>query len=286
MKTYFLPPKPDIAPNTSIKLGSIILSPHLAEEPLSPNPPPIPPHLHQPDHIETDWSWTTSQHRSHNAGIWTSFLQLFLGAGIDVSGEAARSASDAWSAARLTTQRFVPDLAYVRQAVAADEVQEYLGSEGSFRAKKIYMVTGVKIASGAGVESGVEREMGVNFSPGVDGSGVGVPLALGMAVGGSRGFSDVRSSRSVTDFVFAYRLRQIRYKVKGGEEFVTHREFSEGAFYGEEMQDILSGPPTIEFEAEDLEDQDASGEDFEATQVLDVPGDDEGEDCQVAVLLN
>ncbi|GME44506.1 uncharacterized protein LTHEOB_8388 [Neofusicoccum parvum] len=288
MKTYFLPPSTEIAPDGLIKLGNIIISPRLVEEPINSGPPPeIPPALRQADHIEENWSWERESHHAFNGGVWASFLQLILGVGADVGGGASRSAREMYSAARLTTTRFRPNLDYVKQAVAADDVQDYLKGQNLFRHKDMYMVTAVKISSGAFIARRKSRDRNANFSPVVDGTTVAMmPISAGFKVEGSRGGSDTRSAQVVNDIVFAYQLRQIRVKKKGEEESITNQQFTDGAFYNLDDMDIDDeSTEEIEFEIAEFADEDSSGSEVGmGIRLWDAVDDNEAELCQVAVL--
>ena len=99
----------------------------------------------------------------------------------------------------------------------------------------IYMITGVKIARGATVNMIKEHEVGGKMHLGVHGAPAGVPGAVGPKVAISSKKTEGPSFRDSSDFVFAYRLREIFYQ-KGQ---VKHKEYNKGALYtssGEEEE--------------------------------------------------
>lgn len=225
-KTYFLAPTRDCPPSGPIALGNIITSPLTPELPLSAplridqNVMPILVTYHE------NWRLELEKHKKGKVGIWTSFLQM-VGIGADFSVSYDISSSSIYEFKRLETQTFWPSKAYVQKSVTAPEVQEFLAKK-RFR-HNVYMITAISVAVGATMTSKALRERGVYVQLGMDGTIAGVPIKAGINSDVGWGENQGVSFQGGSDFVFAFRLREICYTAKRG---IVEKDFTRGTLYG------------------------------------------------------
>ncbi|KAF2463703.1 uncharacterized protein BDR25DRAFT_205558, partial [Lindgomyces ingoldianus] len=225
--TYFLTPPRPYPPSGPIRLGGIIPSPTLPDEPL--HIPSVPESHEISSFNEKNWSGSHVRTSSSRFGIWTSFLQMILSVGGDISVTSKSEINEAWSVDNMCTMSFVPSQAFIEKSVQAEQVRHYI-IENRWR-EKIYMITGVMIASGATTFRESLEERGLFISVGVDATAwTGVPISLGPEAKWKKNEVVGRRSEQQDDFVFAFRVREIRVRRKGGVK--STRAFNKGALFG------------------------------------------------------
>ncbi|KAI4159206.1 MAG: hypothetical protein LQ342_006789 [Letrouitia transgressa] len=259
-KTYFLVASPDFPPSGPIALGNIITSPSSPEEALNTQArEPIEPVY---ESYQENWTFDVSRYKQNKLGIWTMFLQM-LGAGIDMSSERIMGDNQVYRFDRLETRFFIPSSEYLRASISTPEVQSYIKRKG-FR-KNLYMITAIKIAVGASTTKEKLRERGVHLQVGVDGTAVGVPLGAGPNIEISKGKDTTISFDNSSDFVFAFRLREIYYSKKS----LKHRKYDKGNLFGldqdgqKQVAGAEEGNANEEAQLEGLAYDDVEAEDFE-----------------------
>ncbi|KAF4468175.1 hypothetical protein FALBO_4941 [Fusarium albosuccineum] len=126
----------------------------------------------------------------------------------------------------LQTLSFEPSDDYMRQSMSTPKVQQYLARH--HLRKRIFIITGVKIAFGAKVKDEESSLGNANISLGLDGTAVGVAVGVGPHAEGTRGYSQSMSFERAEPFVFAYRLREIRYR----RGVASDKPYRDGALYG------------------------------------------------------
>lgn len=255
-KCYFLAPTRNNPPEGPIRLGNILASPKSPEDPINTKPFEIEP-ASVYTHNEYDWSLVRDKDSGFEFGIWASFLQLIFGIGGAVAASWTSSHSADWKCKKLCTVEFTPTQAFVSEIVQNQDVRDYLID--SFH-KKIYMITGLKIASGASAVVKATKERGLNLHIGFDGTSLGIPLSAGPYSNIARKTEEQESFGNADDFVFAFRLRQIKVKAKGK---VQHKAFTDGAFFDIDsaLQQGLN-KEDVEIVVEELVPDDASGAEF------------------------
>ncbi|KAF2023076.1 hypothetical protein EK21DRAFT_95200 [Setomelanomma holmii] len=259
---YFLAPTRTSSPEGSIRLGSIIASPELVDDPISTTSPASPDAASVTTYTERNWSKSvTTELNSGRIGIWASFLQVIVGVGGDVGVSWANEASQTYSAKVMKWTEFRPSLAYIKNAVEDEEVDEFI--RGNKFREKVYMVTGVMVASGASGVIRSMRERGIYAHVGVDGTAL------------SGEFSDA------DDFVFAFRMRQIKVRKTGD---ITHKAKVDGALFGaedgdEELRRQKAEEDAIGVTVEGLNDGDADDGDFGMEGTVVDAVDIDGQDC-------
>ena len=283
VKAYFIAPTRDCPPSGPIALGSIITSPLSPE--LSLNPPLPINQTTVSRRTEANWKLEVSKYKKGKVGLWTSFLQI-AGVGADLHVSHEQSAHSVYEFERLDTYTFWPSKSYVKASVMAPEVQAFL--EGKRCRQNVYMITGISIAVGATVSHMALRRRGVFVHAGVDGTTSGVPFSAGPKVNAEWGGMQGTSSQRGSDYVFAFRIREICYTMKRG---IVEREYTKGALFG--LGDIGQGDSEMEakrkvgvgdehFELLGLAEEDVTGDDV-GVDVREVE-DEYGEICECVTL--
>ncbi|KAF2005416.1 hypothetical protein P154DRAFT_559949 [Amniculicola lignicola CBS 123094] len=278
--TYFLAPSRPYPPSGPIQLASIIPSYKLPDEPLYT--PPAPDASSVSELNEKDWSGSHIYKKSSSFGVWTSFLEFFLGAGIDLHLKSNSELVEKWAIKDMCTMSFVPTTKYIEEVVQKQEVLDYV--VGNFFREKIYMVTGIMVASGAHSVKETLEERGVYVHAGVDLlAWTGIPLS----VGPEGKLKKKEAMRVVTNteeaFVFAFRVREIRLKRKGGVK--DHKLYSQGALFGlDKAREVLKKVYDEEIEVEGLGEE-ADEEEFKigVKHVLQAGDEDVEEECLVVL---
>lgn len=278
VKTYFLAPTRDCPPSGPIALGNIIASPSSPEEALnSRSALPTGPIY---ESYQTNWTAEVGRRRQGKIGLWTKFLQV-LGVGIDFSVNYDIGKTDIYYFDRMETRFFMPDKAYIEESMSSPEVRDFI-VRSKFRAN-VYMITGIKVAIGASVMSTKLRQRGIHVQLVVDGTAVGVPLSLGPDIEVSSGRTQGISFDDASDFIFAFRLREIIYSKRQG---IVHREFGKGALFGLEDDHRKPAVERKEDVSEDFEllgpaDEDVTAEDLDLEASAVVDDDEEACECLI-----
>ena len=281
-KTYFLAPNLDYPPSSNISLGRIWTDPSDPGTCINPDGPlPFPSNMQVQHGHKTEWRNKTGGQHKGLIAIWARFLQVV---GIDAEASITwhNSKGDTYEFKTLDTEFIDPTMEYYTQSVLAPSVAEYI-VETKFK-KSIYMITGVKIARGADVEQARSKEAGTHLKVGVDGTTAGSPVAAGPEVTISSSKTETTSSKGSSDFVFAYRLREIYYS-KGK---VKHREHNKGALQDlggsstkRSKEDVSAIPP---LEISGYAEEDVSGEGCAVSKKLAID-EDNGEECNIVTLV-
>ncbi|KAF2189299.1 hypothetical protein K469DRAFT_62757 [Zopfia rhizophila CBS 207.26] len=268
---WFLAPRAS-HPDGPIKLGSILISPIQPEGPLYDSSHLLSKSEHVTLWKERDFKFDSTKENSGRVGIWASFLQLIVGIGGDASVGISRSGDYTLTAERMTTKSFIPSQAYIEACIQQKVVRTYI-TESRFR-NKIYIIVGTMIASGASgcIKYMKEHDMGLLL--GFDGTPAGVPLSAGPEVEFSSRHKTGVGSKDADDFVFAYRLREIKVKNAGKmvQRVVRKGALFEGDGSLEDYEGFLKKEEeTAVVEVVGLSEDDVTGDDFdyEAIEAVD-----------------
>ncbi|KAL8880049.1 MAG: hypothetical protein Q9198_002463 [Flavoplaca austrocitrina] len=236
-------------------------------------------------HEETDWKLILEKHKGGSIGLWGSFL-LVMGAGGDIGFTHGIVDVRTYQFDRLETQTFWPTEEYVKSSVGSKAVQDFLKSKKFFH--NVYMVTSIKIAHGANISRSAMRYHGVFAQLGVDGTPAGIPISAGPQGDLEWGRTKTSSLDRESGFVFAFRLREVRYTTKRG---LKQNEFVKGALFGlgeSTLDEVRAGEDagidleeSQEFELMGLADDDVCADDVDesAKEIVD-----DGEMCECVVL--
>ncbi|KAH7079794.1 hypothetical protein FB567DRAFT_129080 [Paraphoma chrysanthemicola] len=280
---YYLAPTRTNPPEGVIRLGSIVTSPSLVDEPISTGSPAIPDPASITTHVERNWSKSITAAKGGSIGIWASFLQFIVGVGGDVGISASDETTQKYGAKVMKWSEFRPSVDYVRAAVRDKSVHEYI--RGNKFRENVYMVTGVMLASGATGVIEKMAERGLYAHVGIDAtllSGGMAPIAVGPEIESTQVMASKEQFGDADEFVIAFRLRQIKVK-KTGE--VSQKAKVDGALFGiddvaGELRKRKEEEDRIGIWMEGLEEEDASVEQFRLDELLvrDALGSD-GQEC-------
>ena len=130
----------------------------------------------------------------------------------------------------MDTERFVPSLAYLTQALKSDFIRDYCRKWWS---PSIYLVTGLKIAEKASVQSGSSYNNGGNVHATVDATALGVPLKAGPSAEASTAKARGNAKYIEGPFLLAYQLKRLKLKrdgfLKSSESFNKFALFDDSA---------------------------------------------------------
>ncbi|SCO50254.1 uncharacterized protein FFMR_10209 [Fusarium fujikuroi] len=268
--SYFLAPNSSPSEG-SIRLGNILSTPALADDPINEGHFPPQVSMDVIEHNQNNFTFGMSAKNGRSFGVWASFLQT-LGIGGDAIVDWSKEHTEQWACENLKTLSFNPTISYVSQCLKDEGVQKFMRANRPwFATNKLYMITGIKIAYGAASTIEHAKQRGLNLKFGTDFTSQGVPISLGPQIGGSNTISTKQSQSGGDPFVFAFRLRRIKISRKGE---VSHERYSKGAVLGirEEGND-----QDVEIVVEGVEDFDAGGEEFQlnSRDVFDEASSDE-----------
>ncbi|KAG4434253.1 hypothetical protein IFR05_010272 [Cadophora sp. M221] len=245
-RTYFLVPTRDTPPSGPIFLGSIIKSPRSPELSINGKKSPLLSALEVNVTRLVDSSRQLTKSGKGKTGVWVEFLGG-MGIGADISGNWDNIEQSTYKFAELITKTISPSLAEISAIFNEAEVQQCL-KDSRFR-DNLYMITGIKIARGADVAVSKIRSRGGNLNFGIDTTPFGVPIQIGPDIEISKEVGQSFEEKHTEDFVFAYRLREIRYRKKVVED---QKEYRKG--------DLMGAGPRKNYESEHTEDNKKKGD--------------------------
>ncbi|KAF5002041.1 hypothetical protein FGRMN_652 [Fusarium graminum] len=258
---YFYAPTWDYPPDGPIKLGNIVSSvkkPHL---PLNTAPPSG---IFRTEKKSVEY--TKEKLRSGRFSILTKFLSVF-GLGVDVGAEVERIDEETFAFDTLETIQFIPNYAYLQECVESEAVRRWL--ELSRYRKPIYVITGLKVVTGAKAYTIRSRTVGGNLAAEVDGtiwSGGAVPIGGGPGVGAKVGGKQSVKWES-GNFVFAFRVSKIRVAKTG--HVASETEFTHGAMMDSALESWMPEMEESNLALISVEDPSAKDEGFDAKELME-----------------
>jgi hypothetical protein len=157
-----------------------------------------------------------------------------------------------------------PDLPYVADAMRHGDVEISLKNWKNPFKRRVYMVTGVRIVSGAHLK---RREAASSKHTGVaEGAAPDQSLSAGTQGDVATSSTESEEFEKASDFVFAYRLNEVEYRGT-----VAHRPYTGGEAASAEKHPEQRGDEVVidDFEVLELSEVDLADEedDFERVQV-------------------
>ncbi|EPE08546.1 major facilitator superfamily mfs-1 [Ophiostoma piceae UAMH 11346] len=210
-KTYLRAPNDDYEPDKHIRLGQIWTNRRDPATCIAGTPLPL-----TPDSINHTWKagWTFAYQRglSGKFRLWAELDVLPVGASVGILHGTTTSLT--YTMPFLDTFSIEPMPDYVRDSVAAAVTAEPTLAKDH---KRLYMVTGVKIARGGQGAQGTLRTTGGSVSASVNvatatGGVVPIPVTPGASAGLDYVQGTGQAFYGASDYVFAYRLREILYR--------------------------------------------------------------------------
>lgn len=194
----------NLAPDTAVQLGQLIGNPRRPSDRIGNTPLPL--EAEASERVVNKILYRVDDGNVTKIGFSASVLSLLP---FELSGERKHHTTHEYEIERVEEKTIHPSLDYVKKSVFEPEVLSYLAS--TLYRKPLYMVVGVRVAYDAKITHTEQRERAGEIKATVPGSLVGIPLDLGAETrfGNDRGFT--QQMHMSYAFVFAYRLRRIRY---------------------------------------------------------------------------
>jgi hypothetical protein len=209
-------------PNTALCLGQLITHPRQPTERVGNKPLDINDQMLLPVRNESDLKFDSESGTGFGIGFSATVLSFLP---FVIEGDKRKSTKHRYEISKVEERMFVPTGDYVKQSVLQSDVLEYLAKH---RYKKsLYMIVGIKVGCDAKVIHQKHHEMGGNLGATIPGASVGIPVDLGCNIGANADHHRGESKYIPTSFVFAYRLREIRYNKR--KVLKKNSEFTKGA---------------------------------------------------------
>lgn len=181
-----------------------------------------------PPVVETDWKKTISKEKGLGLGVYAQFLQLASGGiplGPEMDVEYSSKIANTFAFDTVTTLGFEPTQEYVKQAVQAPAVQTWLSEprQKFGLVSELFLVTGLKLVKGARIEYSTSQMTAIKGNLGIDATALGT--TFGPKGNWTRTNDDVMESNRESEFVFAFRVKRLRFGRR-----LKLEEYSKGAF--------------------------------------------------------
>ncbi|KAL2783373.1 hypothetical protein BJX66DRAFT_344979 [Aspergillus keveii] len=213
-KSWILTTSQDYQPGGSLSLGQVLLDPgNPAGALISTGAIAIPP---EKTRDRTEKRIVEIENSNSLQTSFKTWLKLnapgFAKLGFNVDDSEIESTKSKWKIDTLAADLFVPSLDYVRKVMGVQEVKD--NTEWYMAQRRIFIVTGIRIANASmNVDEAASRDVsGEGEVSGKD------PIT---SVGGGGGgkfqknsdTSQITEADSMSDFVFAYRLHEVYYRL-------------------------------------------------------------------------
>ncbi|RMJ16557.1 hypothetical protein CDV36_003706 [Fusarium kuroshium] len=276
---FFYAPTWDYPPDGPIKLGNVITSVKNPHRPLFCSPPPEDSNVFKTE--KKSVQYTKEKLRSGKFSILTKFLSV-LGFGIDIGAEIERSDEETFVFDTLETTQFIPTPSYIQTCIESNNVRHFL--DLSKYRKPVYIITGLKVVTGAQASTIKSRSVGGAVGVEVDATiwtGGAVPIGGGPGVEAEVGNKVSTKWEGSSDFVFAFRVSKVRVGKATGK-VLSEGEHRKGAML-EREEGTVKGP---ELSVMGVEQPDAKAEGFDLEELVDdeevvfcaIPREEDSED--------
>lgn len=224
----------------TLKLGNIFSSLRTLTSPLNKDD-----YVSVPSHLITDpksllnFSDTKNARIEVSGGVFAEVAQGLLGGG-ELIYTFARDKGHSYCCKSLETVEFEPDERFVDDCIKASQrVQQFI-ADSFLGNKKVYMITGLKIATGLSARKTANQEHGPELRVGLDGSLIGAPVQAGPQLGVMASQRrEIAYGPLLSEVVFAYRAIKISPKRSGNLD----------------IKDISGGQYSVEDESDGEEDE-------------------------------
>jgi hypothetical protein len=179
-------------------------------------------------------------------------------------GERKKETEAKWTLKRLESDMFSPDLEYVEQVLKAGDVPA--STKWWKLRRRIFLVTGVRIARGAITSVSNENKSSVGGEVQGDGSSQNAFVKGGIEANREHGTKKVETSEESSDFVFAYRLHEITW-IAGVDKQVYDGGDTE-AVPDDDTAGLNPDALTDEDEDEDGEEEEITGYELDGLRLL------------------
>lgn len=262
--TFTINPESDIAP----KLGSIFSNLDRLTGPLNQSENAYIPVNLTNQSASTDFRETVSKGVEGAVGLNANIAQGIAGTA-DVMYAFARDKKNVYRCELLETMEFEPTKEFIVDSITASQRVQKTLNNALPGMKRVYMITGLKIATGFSTSTSKETQHGPMLKVGVDATAFGIPAEAGPEVEfATTNARTISQGPSVNKIVFAYRVVRIRQKRDGQPKW----GYKSGGKYGMDEED--SDDEEEEEDAWDVEplDEGDVGKDFPDAVAVKVEG--------------
>ncbi|KAJ4377259.1 hypothetical protein N0V83_000082 [Neocucurbitaria cava] len=254
--TYFLARTRNNPPDGLIKLGNLIISPELPDEPIElAKPLPI---TNGTTHDEEGWKYDFGKKTDVSNSIGASFLESLLGAGGDAGVSWLRENSQEWSCEKMITYEFQPTEAWLKDLVADAKVRERLNKMKFWkRSGSFYVVVGVKVAIAASLVAKFARGVGLHLHASVDLTpATTIPISAHTDQDVMRERHRHETVGKIDDFVIGYRLRRLKISRTG--DIKKNQQHNDGAAFRQD-DGRIDNTQNADISVDELEAHDVQG---------------------------
>jgi len=260
--SYFFPPQWNYHVGGPIALGNIISNPREPQNAINDEGKEPLPKLSIGD-TKPDFEAVITAQTVISAGIGSSLLQL-LGISADVDFERQKIHQFTIKAKKLHVQEINPKPLYVEKCFLHSDVADYLAR---YKAKRLYMIIGIMAVTSATVATDIGKERRFEAKLGASFVAAGTPLDANVH-GSARNNKGAKASFGESDFILAYKLREISYlkekKTIGKMTDVKKGTVLDDKYRGGEMSDqVPDGEGEMVLKFVSLEEEAVSASDFE-----------------------
>ena len=180
----------------------------------------------------TDFSETASKGIMTSVGLNATVAQGIAGSA-DIVYAFTKDKNNTYACELLETLEFEPTKPFISDCITASQpVQAFFENSLPGR-KRVYMITGLKIATGFRTSTTKETQHGPMLKVGVDATALGIPVEIGPEIElESTNARTVKQGRSLNKIVFAYRVVRIKrkrdgeakYKYKSGGKYAVDED--------------------------------------------------------------
>jgi hypothetical protein len=163
----------------------------------------------------------------------------------------------------METTQFSPTMPYLQRCLEAEGVRRFL-QIARYR-KPVYVITGLKVVTGAKADSLKTHSVGGNLALELDGTvWSGVPVSGGPGIEGKAGNTAGIKWTANDDFVFAFRVTKVIAGKTPGQ-VLKEEEYRKGAML-EDRQEVVEAPKVSISESLDFN---AESEGFETEELME-----------------
>lgn len=260
-----------------IQLGSIITNPLKADESINKGAIlTIAEADKNNPNFEYEQTYTLKSPKNTTVGIFAKFLQV---TGLDLSYTRNAVREDSWTFEKLERRMFTPSKTYVEQALKQQAITDAVSAKAT--SPNLYIVTGLCIGHGDTTHRWIRStKHNPNATVGID-----VPAA-GASVG-PRFSHDTEDSAEGEGkvkevFVFAYRMKEIRYK----KDMVYLKDYDKGELHNKnEVVDEVDKGKLTGLQLRGIRPKDVGAKDLSMEGELGYDDiGEEGEECELIVV--
>lgn len=255
----------EFAPDGNLRLGQILAEPKDPAYVLQPLGP-LPLHNNIRPEVTTRSNVSLSDNHELSAQFRTWANLGYIPVQFKIASAKKRLHELNWHFEKLESRIMAPDLAYVDNAMRHGDVEESLRTWRNPFKRRVYMVTGVRIVSGAHLK---RREAASTKHTGAaEGAAPDAFVSAGIDANFATSSAESEEFERASDFVFAYRLNEVSYRGK-----ISHRPYVSGETSSADKSPVRRGDE-IEingFEVLELSEVDLSDEEDDFERVL-IPG--------------